>query len=128
MDAYKERSVTQARGMVAWRGLIADIHATQAAAGWEGRHFGPDEVRTFGVSLVGRPYVAPETGHTYWVERSRPVFSDGVEYIRYTVRTWEPGAPFVETVDALSASGEQPDAECARAMVHRAADLAGVRA
>lgn len=132
------RTLTQARRIPAWQRLIDSIHLAQTRAGYAGRHFGPDEMRHFGATLIGKPAenVAHGTGKpadfaAYWIERHALSLSDGSLGVSYVLKAvYGDNLADVHTISRADMLDPSPEAEAAAALdyVRRAHSQAGRRA
>jgi hypothetical protein len=129
-DHTRRRTIAEAMRVPEWRELIESVHAGQEAAGYDGRQFGPDEMRFFGATLVGTPWPLPYSRRVYWVERTSLLHSDESTSVRYALKVWDGDTPAkVETI-AEEFIGQDPTPEvddmAARVFVERAAFQIGV--
>ncbi len=129
---YTRRTVSAARRMPQWQRLIATIHPAQESAGYAGRHFGAGEIRSFGVSLIGRPVervgASPVEFAAFWVERQEYPYSDGRVSVNYVVKSvYGDGLANVHTLERTDLDTLTPAADAAAAVdaVNRAHFIAG---
>ncbi len=121
--------------MPQWQRLIDGIHAAQAAAGYDGRQFGADEMRFFGASLIGKPSERvdyrtrdPRDFDAYWVERQSLTHSDASVTVAYALKAvYGDALHKVETIarEELVSPTPAEDAAIALDFVKRAHSVAG---
>jgi hypothetical protein len=128
-NPLKRRTLAEAMRAPQWHRLIVTIHKAQEAAGFDGRHFGADEMRFFGETLVGMPWELPEAKRVYWTARQELVHSDGTRSVRYVVKCWDSETPAIVDTIAESESvwnpTEEEDAALLRDYAARAAFQVG---
>lgn len=120
--------------MPQWQRLIDSIHKAQDAAGYDGRQFGPDEMRFFGASLIGKPVEriarskSPRDFGAYWVERQTLTHSDESVTVAYALKAvYGDALHKVETIAREELVSPTPAADAAMALdfVRRAHSVAG---
>ena len=131
----KRRALAQARRMPVWQRLIDSIHLAQTRAGYDGRHFGPEEMRHFGATLIGKPAenvgTTPADFAAYWIERQALTHSDGSASVSYVLKAvYGDNLADVHTISRADMLDPSPEAEAATALdyVRRAHSQAGGRA